>query len=131
MNAKAANLKAYRDVNLYGSLTDASPHQVILVMLDTALTRVAQARGHMERGEAQPKTEQIGKALGIVEGLVMSLDPDQGGEIATNLTRLYDYMGRTLLKANLENKVELLDEVLALLQEIKSGWEAIPEGERG
>ena len=121
----SAQLKSYQQVDVYSSLQDARPEQVIQVMLDTALTRLAQAKGHMDRGEIAQKAEQIGKALGIVEGLQMNLDPEQGGQLATNLNDLYDYMARILLQANLENRRELLDEVAGLLLEIKGAWDQL------
>ena len=123
--AQSAQLKAYQQLDVYSSLEDARPEQVIQVMLDTCLTRLAQAKGHMERGEVGPKAEQISKALSIVEGLQMSLDPERGGQIATNLSDLYDYVARTLLQANLQNKAELLDEVASLLLEVKGAWDQI------
>jgi flagellar protein FliS len=94
-------------------------------MLDAALSRVAEASGHLERGETAAKGEKIGKALGILEALVLSLDKERGGELAENLERLYDYASRTLLKANLENRLDLLKEVGSLLREIKLGWDGI------
>src|SRR5690606_1448396 len=96
-------LKSYQSMTAAGSLTDASPHKVVQVMLDAASSRVAEATGHLERGETAQKGEKIGKALRIIEALVLGLDKERGGEIATNLERLYDYMSRTLLRANLEN----------------------------
>ncbi|MDH3508460.1 MAG: flagellar export chaperone FliS [Gammaproteobacteria bacterium] len=120
------NLSSYQDVNAYGALTDASPHDVITQMYRTALTRIAEAKGSIERGETGKKGEQIGKALAIVEGLLMSLDNEQGGEIAENLTRLYDYMARHLVRANLENDAAALDEISGLIRELRDGWEAIP-----
>ena len=123
--AQPAQLQAYQQLDVYSSLEDARPEQVIQVMLDTCLTRLAQAKGHMERGEISAKAEQISKALGIVEGLQLSLDPEQGGQLATNLNDLYDYMARTLLQGNLENKPVLLDEVAGLLLELKSAWDQI------
>ena len=126
-----SSLDAYRNVTAYGSLADASPHQVVQVMLDALLSRVAEAAGHLERGETAAKGEKIGKALGIIEGLALGLDTQRGGEIATNLERLYDYASRTLLKANLENRVDLLKEVSSLLREIKLGWDGIAAEARG
>ena len=90
-----------------------------------SLSRIAEASGHLERGEIAAKGEKIGKALAIIEALMLGLDKERGGEIAQNLERLYDYMARTLLKANLENRVDLLKEVSSLLREIKLGWDGI------
>jgi flagellar protein FliS len=120
-----SGLQHYRKVGAYGNLADASPHQVIQVMLDAVLSRIAEATGHLERGEVAAKGEKIGKALGIIEALMLGLDKSQGGEIASNLERLYDYASRTLLKANLENRSDLLKEVTSLLREIKLGWDGI------
>jgi flagellar protein FliS len=94
-------------------------------MLDAVLSRVAEASGHIERGEVQAKGEKIGKALAIIETLALGLDKDRGGDLAENLERLYDYVSRTLLKAQLESNVGLLKEVSALLREIKLGWDGI------
>jgi flagellar secretion chaperone FliS len=118
-------LTSYRDMTAYGGLADASPHRVIQVMLDAVLSRINEACGHMERGEISQKGEKIGKALGIIEALVLGLDKHRGGEIGINLERIYDYAARTLLKANVENRVDLLKEVGSLLREIKIGWDGI------
>jgi flagellar protein FliS len=120
-----SHLNQYRSVGAHGNLAEASPHQVVKVMLDAVLSRIAEAGGHIERGEVQAKGEKIGKALGIIEALTLGLDKERGGEIAANLERLYDYASRTLLKAQLENKTDLLKEVSALLREIKLGWDGI------
>ena len=127
----ASGLDSYRNVGAYGNLADASPYQVIQLMFDALLSRIAEATGHIERGEVAAKGEKIGKALGIIEGLLLGLDKERGGDIALNLERLYDYASRTLLKANLENRVDLLKEVSSLLREIKLGWDGIAAEARG
>jgi len=118
-------LQQYRKVNLHGNLAEASPHQVVKVMLDSVLGRIAEASGHLERGEVAAKGEKIGKALGIIEALMLGLDKERGGELALNLERLYDYASRTLLRAHLENRSDLLKEVTSLIREIKLGWDGI------
>ena len=120
-----SDLSSYRSVSAYGGLADASPHRVVELMLEAALGRVTEARGHIDRGEVQAKGEKITKALGIIEALVLSLDKRRGGELAENLERLYDYASRTLLQANLESRTDLLNEVASLLREIKLGWDGI------
>ena len=122
-----SGIQSYRNMTVQGGLAEASPHRVVQMMLDAVLSRVAEAAGHLERGEIPAKGEKIGKALGIIEALMLGLDKQTGGDIASNLERLYDYMSRTLLKANLENRVDLLKEVSSLLREVKLGWDGIAE----
>jgi flagellar protein FliS len=117
-----ADLAQYRRVSAEGSVVDADPHRVIHLLLKGALDRLAQARGHMQRGEASAKSEQIGKALGIIEGLKLNLDIERGGDIASNLNDLYDYIMGILLKANLDNDVLIIDEVGTLLREVEDAW---------
>ncbi len=108
-------------------IESASPHRLIQMLLEGALGKIAAAKGHMERNEIQPKGEQIGSAISIIEGLKSSLDKDKGGEIAQNLEDLYIYMERRLIEANRSNDVSLLDEVSDLLKQIKEAWDAIAD----
>lgn len=106
-------------------IESASPHRLIQMLLEGALGKIAAAKGHMDRGEIQPKGEQIGSAISILEGLKSSLDMEKGGEIAQNLEDLYIYMERRLIEANRINDTALLDEVSDLLKQIKEAWDAI------
>lgn len=125
-----SGLDTYRRMGAQSALADATPQQVVQAMLDAVLSRVAEAMGHLDRGETAAKGEKVGKALAIIEALTLGLDTSKGGEIAANLERLYDYMSRTLLKAHAENRRELLAEVSTLLREIKSGWDGIAAAAR-
>jgi len=97
------------------------------MLLGGALDRIARARGCMQQRDIAKQGENIGVAISIVSALRSSLDMEQGGEIAANLDRLYEYMGRRLLEANMQSQSELLEEVAALLREIKEGWDAIAD----
>lgn len=124
MNAMAA-LRQYQTVNTQTQLTDADPHRLIQMLMDGGLSRLAQAKGAMQYGQLAAKGELIGKAIGIIGGLRDGLNFEQGGEIAVNLDRLYEYMMSRLVKANRDNDVALIDEVAGLLRNVKSGWDAI------
>jgi flagellar protein FliS len=124
MNAMAA-LKQYQAVNTHVQAVDASPHRLIQMLMEGGLTRIAQARGAMERQQTAMKGELIGKAIGIIGGLREGLNLEQGGEVAANLDRLYEYMANRLLEANVQNDMAPLDEVAGLLRNVKSGWDVI------
>ncbi|MEM7219903.1 MAG: flagellar export chaperone FliS [Pseudomonadota bacterium] len=121
-NAEA--LAAYRSVNTAFNVDDADPHRLIQMLLDGALERIHTAMGCISRGDVAGKGEQIGKAISIVEGLRISLNPE-GGEISRNLGDLYDYIARRLLEANLADDPSRLNESASLLREIKTAWDVI------
>jgi flagellar protein FliS len=115
----------YRKVGVHSHVENASPHKLILMLLDGALAKIRLAKGLMEQRQNAAKGEQIGWALSIIEGLKGSLDLAGGGEIAANLDALYDYAMRRLVEANLDNNPETLDEVARLLSEVRAGWDGI------
>ena len=124
--ATTGNISHYNQVNNHSGVTDASPHRLVQMLLDGVLGKLATVKGMMTRGQMSKKGEVIGQAMAIVSGLRSSLDLSAGGELAANLDRLYDYIERRLLTANIKNDVDIIIEVSDLLREIKSGWDAIP-----
>ena len=60
-------------------------------------------------------------------GLQSALDFEEGKELATNLSDLYDYCVRRLLKANIRNDIDGIKEVRSLIQEVKGAWEMLPQ----
>jgi flagellar protein FliS len=127
---RAGNLAAYQTVATHGGVAASDPHGLIVMMLDGAMERIAAARGYMANNVFSEKGRLIGRAAGIVDELRISLDLVRGGTLAQNLEALYDYIGRQLLRANAENRLDLLDEVTGLLQEIRTAWIAIPADAR-
>ena len=86
------------------------------------------ARRAMDQAKIADKGANIRWSISIFDGLRASLNLEQGGELAANLDRLYDYMTRTLVEANLNGDRRKLDEVEGLLNEIRAAWKGI-EGE--
>lgn len=124
---RGKNLSAYQSVAAHGGVAASDPHGLILMLLDGALERIATARGCIANQSMGDKSQLLSRAFQIVEELRVSLDLSQGGPLAANLSDLYDYICRQLTRANAENKVEILDEVTMLLQEIRVAWIAIPQ----
>lgn len=121
-----AMLKTYRSAGLAGVVQEASPHRLIQLLLDGACGRLAVAGGAIAADDPAQKGRLIGETIGILSALRGTLDFGAGGEIATALDALYDYMIRRLLEASAHGDAATLREVDLLLREIKSAWEAIP-----
>lgn len=125
MNATVA-INAYKKIGVESKVIGADPHQLTSMLFHGALERIANAKNEMNRKDIAAKGQSISKAIGIIgEGLHASLDKKVGGELAQNLSALYDYMVRRLIEANLKNDVAILDEVSGLLGGLAESWDSI------
>jgi flagellar protein FliS len=115
----------YANIQVTSHVEEASPHQLIEMLMDGFLARINSAKGAIEQRDFEAKSMFISKAIGIVGGLNESIDKEKGGDLAENLSDLYIYMSNRLLLASAENNVAVLDEVASLMREVKSGWDAI------
>lgn len=109
-------------------VTDAgNGYELIRSLLAKLIARLGIARHCIEANDVATKGEQIGKAIETVNVLQVAVDESHDATLAGNLTSLYDYVARRLLEANLNNDIAILDEMIGLLREIKSAWDAIGE----
>lgn len=122
----------YTRLALRTDIETASPHRLILLLLDGALDKLRASRAALARGQIAAKGANISWAISIIDGLRASLNRELGGQIAHNLDALYDYMTRSLVAANLTNDGGKLAEVEHLLNEIRGAWKGIEhQVERG
>jgi flagellar protein FliS len=117
---------AYAALSRESDIATASPHRLIVLLFEGAETAINVARVHAEKGNIAERGASISKAIDIIgNGLKVSLDMKQGGELAARLAALYDYMVSRLLWANMKNDVSAMAEVLSLLGEIHGAWNEI------
>lgn len=98
-----------------------SPERLVLAMFDGALRFIDQAKAAIDRSDVASKGEAIGKAVAVVAELQSALNP-QAGELVEHLEALYDYVLRTLAKANIESDSAQLAEARGLLLVLRDGW---------
>lgn len=122
-------ISAYQKVGVDAAIEVADPHRLILLLFAGAQAAIGNARAAMKQQQIAAKGEAISKAVDIISnGLKVSLDLEQGGEIAGQLDALYDYLVMRLLRANLDNDLSALEEVAGLLEEIHGAWREISPG---
>ena len=120
------SMRAYKSVALDSQKTVASSYRIVQMLLAGALERLAKARTAIEHKNYAQRGELISSTMMIIDELRLSLDYAEGGEVATNLGALYDFMMSELITVNLSNDVDKLESTSGLLREIKEGWDAIP-----
>lgn len=122
--------KAYQTINLVSEIEGASPHRLVSMLFEGAIKQIAIAKGAIDRNDYSAKGVAISKSIAIIGELDGSLKDKDTEEVSINLSRLYDYMIRTLSAANIDSSLDKLNEVATLIIELKSAWDAIPEDQR-
>jgi len=108
-----------------GAVVDASPHKIISLLMQGALDRMAQAKGHIQQQQLEARNNAINKTSDIIDCLRNALDHNHSAELSNNLDSLYDYMLRRLFEANAKNDESIIDEVAKLLSSIYISWKQI------
>ena len=96
------------------------------MLLEGVWERVTAARDHHQAGNTAEKRVILESARMLLDELRTDLDLFSGGAVAANLDDLYDYMGRRLRAADLQNGISALDEVSHLLEALHSAWVFLP-----
>ncbi len=100
------------------------PYRMVPALMEGALERITAARSKMERRQLGQANRLLGAAVSIVNELRQGLDPR--APLDVNQYELYGYLTRQLTNANLHTRVEFLDEVSHLLQEMRVAWFLLP-----
>jgi flagellar protein FliS len=119
--AQPRGIQAYRQVQT----ESRSPLELVVMLYDGALVSVMQASDAAKRGDVRQRGASISKALSIVGALRETLNLSDGGAIAAELDRLYDYVTRRLLDATARHDAAALTEVHVLLSQLRDGWHQI------
>jgi len=125
MNAFSSQaIKAYASVGVETGVVAASPHQLILMLYDGAIAAITTAQLQLRLKNNEARGQAASKAIAIIrDGLGASLQQQLGGDVAKNLSDLYQYMEHRLFQANLNSDHDGLDEVRTLLLQLKTAWQ--------
>ncbi len=104
------------------AVSTASKEQILLMLYQAAIKNCKKAIEAIEARQIAQKGEYIGKLQDIVIELNNSLDFEVGGEIAKELSSLYDYMLFASTQANIKIDAEPLHGCLSVLNTLYEGW---------
>ena len=103
-------------------LETAGKKQILLMLYQAAINHCQQSIKAIEENNISAKGESIGKLQDIIIELHNSLDFEIGGDLAHELSALYDYLLFSSTQANIQIKKEPLEGCLAILSTLYEGW---------
>jgi len=104
------------------SVHTASKEQILLMLYQAAIKNCKKALEAIKENDVAKKGEFIGKLQDIVIELNNSLDFEVGGDIAKELSALYDYILYASTQANINRDTKQLEGCLSVLTTLYEGW---------
>ncbi|MCK4542744.1 MAG: flagellar export chaperone FliS [Spirochaetales bacterium] len=113
-------LNAYHETKI----KTASQGKLVIMLYDETVKQLDLAIENLEKG---PKYfDRVNKALlkaqDLITELMVSLDFEKGGDIASNLFSLYMFFNKQILDANMKKKLDPLVGIRKLIADLRDTW---------
>lgn len=120
----------YVDAYLQSKVMGADALELITMLYDKAIVSLNIAKDAIIKGIDDPelvkkKVTELSRATDIIYYLNDILDRQRGGQIAENLSTIYNILAEELVRANLFNDVETISKCIEILENLKSAWEDV------
>ena len=111
----------------------AGQGQLIIMLYDEAVRQLDRAlefmnlndTGKKDPGRIEKTTKALVKTQEIITELMVSLDFEEGGDIAKNLFSLYTWFNRELLEAGIRQESRRIASVRNSLDGLRNAWQEI------
>lgn len=117
----ARALNAYKQTDV----TSRSPLEIVVLLYDGAIRFLGEAHTAAGRSDKPSRTRAVARAQAIIGELQGTLDMERGGQVASDLDRLYTYMTSRLLDATARYDDTAITEVQRLLGSMREAWAKI------
>ncbi len=101
----------------------AGPAKLVLMLYDRTLLAITRSRTASGPLAIQTVNTELLRAQDILTELLVTLDHERGGAVASNLASLYEFCLERLALANVRKDMALLDDVEPVVQSLRDAWE--------
>ncbi|TSA06659.1 MAG: flagellar export chaperone FliS [Deltaproteobacteria bacterium] len=104
------------------SVETADQKSLILICYDEAIRSLQIGKDGFLKKAFEEKARQFIRAQDFISELLSSLDLEAGGEIARNLSDIYNFCLRHIMRGDINRDMKAIDDVIAMLSELRSAW---------
>ena len=117
-------LNAYKNANRDAVVESEDPQALIMILLDELLRAMRSYANDVVKDKSTEarKNNQFTRSLTMLYGLQSCLNFDEGGEVAENLFRLYEYARVQLLNTSQTGQTDGTQVAISALAEIREAW---------
>jgi flagellar secretion chaperone FliS len=102
-------------------VSTAKPEELTLMLYNGGIKFLQQAKLAIENKDIAKAHTLILKTQEIITELTITLNMDY--EISHSLLQLYEYMKQRLIEGNMKKDLVILEEVIGMLQELRTTWQ--------
>lgn len=103
----------------------ASPEQLVAMLLEGGQKFLTLGIAAMKDRDYPAKARSLNRVSDIIVELNARLNHEAGGELVTNLTRIYDWWMRQLLDGAQKDQPEILERIRAEMGDLRGAWEQL------
>jgi len=119
-------------MNAYGTdqyrqtqVTTVDKGRLIVLLYEGAIKFLREAAQAQREGNIPAKANGLNRALDIIDELSQSLNMQDGGDIAFNLKRIYQFWTDHLLKAKIVRDSPAMDDVIKMMSSLIEAWQMV------
>lgn len=105
----------------------ARPTRVVVMLYDEAIASLDAAIDAMKQNQIEERCNRVNVVTEIIGTLHMSLDMENGGEIADGLGQLYRFILAQLIRINIKSDIEGATKIVDLLKPLREAWVEVDE----
>ena len=120
-------ISAYKNASREAVAESEDPQALIMVLLDELLRAMRAYVNIVDKQEDMRarKNNNLTRSLTLIYGLQSCLNFDEGGEIAENLFKLYEYARVQLLHASATGETTGMSAAISAIGDIREAWSMI------
>ena len=117
-------INAYKNASREAIAESEDPQALIMVLLDELLRAMQAYVTIVEKQDDAKvrKNDNLTRSLTIIYGLQSCLNFEEGGEIAENLFKLYEYSRVQLLNASATGETVGMNAAIQAISDIREAW---------
>jgi flagellar secretion chaperone FliS len=117
-------MKANRNQLAYqeAAVRNASAIELVIILYDVLARDLHEAIEAMTGGDIEGRSAKLKHGLLVLQQLEGTLSMDEGGELATNMSRFYSMLRSQMMKAQIQQDEGILRELVQLLFSVREAW---------
>jgi flagellar secretion chaperone FliS len=105
------------------AVQNASHIGLVIILYDMLIEDLHFAIAAIQQGDIEKRASELKHGFMVLQQLEGSLDMENGGDAARNLSRFYSVIRANLLEAHFKSSAPMLQRQIELLQDVRQAWE--------